>query len=277
MAGLINFEDEKEVKEFLDNLGTEYSYQCHKEKDPEGCLRLADYLDGVKKNYEAAAQVLRHNCEQNGHGESCYKLGTYHIAGKGPMGNLARMPRLDPYSFLETPIFSMTTESQDLGFTSHPRTVPIYSIVPCGVPACLRSAYSCFLRSCEKGGKKRAEACHSVGLLAHDGRALEAGPDAGAARSYYERACGEGLAASCFNLSVLYITGAPGLASDMGRALQFALQACQLGHVWGCANASRMFKLGEGVPKDQARAEELKNRAKELHSQQKEAQLTFGE
>uniref|UniRef100_W5MX03 Cytochrome c oxidase assembly factor 7 n=1 Tax=Lepisosteus oculatus TaxID=7918 RepID=W5MX03_LEPOC len=196
---------------------------------PSGCLRLADYLDGVKKNYEAAAQVLRHNCEQNGHGESCYKLGTYHIAGKG------------------------------------------------GVPACLRSAYSCFLRSCEKGGKKRAEACHSVGLLAHDGRALEAGPDAGAARNYYERACGEGLAASCFNLSVLYITGAPGLASDMGRALQFALQACQLGHVWGCANASRMFKLGEGVPKDQARAEELKNRAKELHSQQKEAQLTFGE
>lgn len=36
MAGLINFEDEKEVKEFLDNLGVEYSFQCYKEKDPEG-------------------------------------------------------------------------------------------------------------------------------------------------------------------------------------------------------------------------------------------------
>lgn len=36
MAGLINFEDENEVKQFLDNLGLEYSYQCHKEKDPEG-------------------------------------------------------------------------------------------------------------------------------------------------------------------------------------------------------------------------------------------------
>ena len=36
MAGLINFEDEKEVKQFLDNLGVEYSYQCHREKDPEG-------------------------------------------------------------------------------------------------------------------------------------------------------------------------------------------------------------------------------------------------
>lgn len=36
MAGLINFEDENEVKQFLDNLEVEYSFQCHKEKDPEG-------------------------------------------------------------------------------------------------------------------------------------------------------------------------------------------------------------------------------------------------
>lgn len=36
MAGLINFENESEVKEFLDNLGVEYSFQCYREKDPEG-------------------------------------------------------------------------------------------------------------------------------------------------------------------------------------------------------------------------------------------------
>lgn len=48
-----------------------------------GCQRLADYLEGVKKNYENAAQVLQHNCETNGYGESCYKLGAYHVTGKG--------------------------------------------------------------------------------------------------------------------------------------------------------------------------------------------------
>lgn len=42
MAGLINFEDEKEVKQFLDNLGVEYSFQCYKEKDPEGRARVAE-------------------------------------------------------------------------------------------------------------------------------------------------------------------------------------------------------------------------------------------
>uniref|UniRef100_A0A672K5V0 Cytochrome c oxidase assembly factor 7 n=1 Tax=Sinocyclocheilus grahami TaxID=75366 RepID=A0A672K5V0_SINGR len=46
MAGLINFEDEQEVKQFLEKLGVEYSYQCYREKDPEGCQRLADYLEG---------------------------------------------------------------------------------------------------------------------------------------------------------------------------------------------------------------------------------------
>lgn len=36
MAGLINFEDEEEVKVYLENLGVEFSFQCYKEKDPDG-------------------------------------------------------------------------------------------------------------------------------------------------------------------------------------------------------------------------------------------------
>lgn len=36
MAGFINFADEEEVRAYLENLHVEYSYQCFKEKDPEG-------------------------------------------------------------------------------------------------------------------------------------------------------------------------------------------------------------------------------------------------
>ena len=43
MAGLINFEDENEVKQFLDNLGVEYSFQCYKEKQPEGICALHSF------------------------------------------------------------------------------------------------------------------------------------------------------------------------------------------------------------------------------------------
>ncbi|XP_077391173.1 cytochrome c oxidase assembly factor 7 [Festucalex cinctus] len=231
MAGFVNFENDEEVKQYLDQLGMEYSYSCYKANDPEGCQMLADYMEAVKRNFEATAQVLKHNCDEHTHPGSCYKLGIYHVTGKG------------------------------------------------GVSKCLKSAYSCFMRACNTGGKRSADACHSVGLLAHDGRALEGGAsDPDMARRYYERACAGGFAPSCFNLSAMYIANnAKGLKSDMTVALKYAMRACELGHVWGCANASRMYKLGDGTEKDDKKAEELKNRARELHGLQKEKQLTFGE
>lgn len=54
MAGLINFEDENEVKQFLDNLGVEYSFQCYKEKDPEGKFSCAVHTSAVLKHWTPA-------------------------------------------------------------------------------------------------------------------------------------------------------------------------------------------------------------------------------
>lgn len=48
MAGLINFEDENEVKQFLDNLGVEYSYQCYRAKDPEGTNVRCPHFNGAE-------------------------------------------------------------------------------------------------------------------------------------------------------------------------------------------------------------------------------------
>ena len=107
---------------------------------------------------------------------------------------------------------------------------------------------------------------------------MEGGPDLTAARQYYEKACAGGFAPSCFNLSAMFIEGNPkGLEPDMTQALKFAQRACELGQVWGCANASRMYRLGEGTEKDEKKAEDLKNRAKELHTSEKERQLKFAE
>ncbi|KAM9528458.1 LOW QUALITY PROTEIN: cytochrome c oxidase assembly factor 7-like [Salvelinus alpinus] len=66
-ARLVNFEDEKEVKQHLDNKGVEFSYQCYREKDPEGCQRLADYMEGVKENVESTTQgklqiIMAYSC-----------------------------------------------------------------------------------------------------------------------------------------------------------------------------------------------------------------------
>ncbi|XP_069835599.1 cytochrome c oxidase assembly factor 7 [Dendropsophus ebraccatus] len=229
MAGLVDFKNEEEVKEFLENLGTEYSYQCHREKDADGCHRLAEYLENIKKNFEAAAKILKINCEQNEQSESCYRLGAYHITGKG------------------------------------------------GLPVDLKAAYGCFLKSCQKGGKKSIDSCHNVALLAQEGRVNDGNPDYSAARDYYTKACDAKFSPSCFNLSTMYLEGSAGFPKDMSRALHFSEKACELGHVWACANASRMYKLGDGVSKDDAKAETLKKRAKDLYQKQKEApEITFG-
>ncbi|XP_077189847.1 cytochrome c oxidase assembly factor 7 [Paroedura picta] len=232
MAGLVNFEDEEEVKEYLENLKVEYSFQCYKEKDPDGCHRLANYLEGVKKDFEGTAKVLKENCEKNEHSESCYKLGTYYVSGKG------------------------------------------------GLPADLKTAYSCFLKSYNKGGKKSTEACHNIGLLLHNGLVNDdVKSSASLARDYYSKACDRDFAPSCFNLSAIYLQGAPGVPKDMSKALEYSLKACDLKHIWACANASRMYKLGDGVEKNDAKAETLKNRAMSLHKEQQAGSrsLTFGE
>ncbi|KAJ1170240.1 hypothetical protein NDU88_002121 [Pleurodeles waltl] len=230
MAGLVDFQNEEEVQEYLTNVGTEYSYQCYKEKDPNGCHRLAEYFEGIKKNFNSAAQVLKANCEQNQHSESCYKLGAYYITGKG------------------------------------------------GLAPNLKAAYDCFIKSCKKGGKKSIEACHNAGLLAHDGRVFEGKPDPAVARDYYTMACNGNFSPSCFNLSALYIQGAPGLPKDMTQAMNYSIKACDLGHVWACANASRMYKLGDGVDKNDAKAEALKDKARDLHKEQEATkEITFGE
>ncbi len=49
---------------------------------------------------------------------------------RGQWANLARMPGLHPYSLSKDILgFLMTTGSQDLGLTSHPKDGAFYSIV----------------------------------------------------------------------------------------------------------------------------------------------------
>lgn len=36
MAGVVDFQDEEQVKSFLENMEVECNYQCYREKDPNG-------------------------------------------------------------------------------------------------------------------------------------------------------------------------------------------------------------------------------------------------
>ena len=104
--------------------------------------------------------------------------------------------------------------------------------------------------------------CNNAGLVAQNGhQAVQ--PDGKTAEGYFKRACDGDFKNGCFNLSILYLQGKH-VDKDMGKALEYSLKSCQLGHPWGCGNASRILKTGDGVPKDEKKGEELLKRAKEL-------------
>lgn len=129
-----------------------------------------------------------------------------------------------------------------------------------GLPQSFASAYTCFQRACGLGSN---EACNNAGMI------VQSGTD-GVARSsrealaFFVRSCKGGFHTGCFNASNLYIKGSDEVPKDMPLALQYALLGCERGHFMACANASRMLDLGDGVPQDKAKAQELRARAVEL-------------
>ncbi|KAK2170336.1 hypothetical protein LSH36_3g14019 [Paralvinella palmiformis] len=81
LAGAYDLRKEEEVKEYLDNLGTEYRFQCYYEKRPDGCHRLADFLEAFRRDETRARKVFLQNCEENNYGHSCFKYGNYNMMG----------------------------------------------------------------------------------------------------------------------------------------------------------------------------------------------------
>lgn len=75
-----------------------------------------------------------------------------------------------------------------------------------------------------------------------------------------EKACDAKNANACYYLSGMYIVGvqkdpqskdAAGkeelrVAKDMAKAFKFALEGCNLGNMYSCANVSQMYAKGDG-------------------------------
>lgn len=99
------------------------------------------------------------------------------------------------------------------------------------------------------------------------------------------KACEEGQHNGCFNLSVHHLrarrmddvrgahrprrgtaaaAAALGATHESAQALYYAVRACDMGHVGGCINASKMLRDGDGVARDEQRAEALKKAAELL-------------
>lgn len=100
---------------------------------------------------------------------------------------------------------------------------------------------------------------------------------------YFKKACDKNDNMACHYLSSMYISGVPknledfnphdpeknknieyAIKPDFKEAFKYASKACELGHVYGCANVSIMYAKGEGVEKNEELAEKFKKITIEL-------------
>uniref|UniRef100_A0A1Q3FDL3 Putative cytochrome c oxidase assembly factor 7 n=1 Tax=Culex tarsalis TaxID=7177 RepID=A0A1Q3FDL3_CULTA len=255
-----DLKNESDVKDYLENLGIQYRFGCYSEKKPDVCHLLGDYLEGIKKDFDKAGKVYRSNCDDYGYAKSCLKYGNYSFLGKGRASDKG-----DPVK-----------------------------------------AYTYYEKGCQLNDP---DAClHSGLLLVSKSIPKEMKRDVGKAFEYLTKSCEMNNGNACFYLSGMHISGvvkdefkakqqelyqqqksAPpkdkpsGLPAsayvverDMQKAFEFAYKACELRNMYACSNLSQMYAKGDGIPRDEKKAEKYKQLALEMQDEiKKQQQLNF--
>ncbi|XP_071449769.1 cytochrome c oxidase assembly factor 7 homolog [Hetaerina americana] len=151
------------------------------------------------------------------------------------------------------------------------------------VPKDQKTAFDYYNRGCEYGD---VDSCLYGGLMSVAASSkIKNERDFPLGLKLLEKACSGGNAFSCHYISGMYLAGVQSpaktedLPKDMKKAHHYAAEACKLGNPQACANLSIMYKNGEGVTKDEAKAEHFKKMAIDMHEEatKQQRQLTFQE
>ncbi|XP_022087915.1 cytochrome c oxidase assembly factor 7-like [Acanthaster planci] len=211
---------------------------------------VKEYLANLETEYN-------YQCYREKSGEGCYRLGEFYAGIRGDLSKAA------PAYATSCNTYSHAVSCNKLA------ALHLYGK---GVDKDRRKAVDYFVKSCEGG---YLTGCYGAGV-ALSGGDTEDPPQAAA---FLQRACEGDHQEGCFQLGGVYLRGLGAVEKDLAKAFHYTLRSCQLGQMYGCANVSRMYRLGDGTAKDEKLAEEYKAKAKELHRQAKEkaAQLKFGE
>lgn len=234
-----DLKSESEVKDYITNLGIEYRFGCYSEKKPEVCHLLADFLEAIKKDYEKAAKVYRHNCDEYKFGKSCLKYGGYSLIGKGNQ----KLDYPTAYSYFEKGCKLNETNScfnQALLLVTKNDSFGIKQDVVKGMQllekACnAQNAMACYYLS----------GLHIAG--AKNGKKIG---EKGEKNDY-------------------------DVPRNMEQAFHYALEGCKLGNMYSCANLSQMYAKGDGVEKNVKLAEKYKARALELQNDEQHSTETL--
>ncbi|XP_026748497.2 cytochrome c oxidase assembly factor 7 homolog [Galleria mellonella] len=211
---------EDEVKEYIENLGIEYRFGCYKEKKPEVCHLLGDYLEAIKKDFEKAAKVFKSNCLDYNFGKSCLKYGNYALVGRG---NIKGSPSE------ALPYFEKGCELNDPTACLHAGMILTATGPGINVKRDVPKGYNYLKKSCDQ---KDDMACHYL-----SGMYLTGVPKNVSDFNPHNPEK---------NKNIDYL-----IKPDKKQAFQFALKGCEYGNMYACANVSVMYKKGDGVEKNE--------------------------
>uniref|UniRef100_A0A224YWJ6 Cytochrome c oxidase assembly factor 7 n=1 Tax=Rhipicephalus zambeziensis TaxID=60191 RepID=A0A224YWJ6_9ACAR len=199
-----DLQKEEDVKEFLKNLGIEYRFECFKEKKPDGCHRLGDYLEAIKKDFARACNVYKNNCDDYHYGKSCFKYANYRLVGKGSAMDKVEAQRY--YHLGCEAGHAKACFGVGLGVTSPDS----------GLEQDVTKGLAFFSKACDMGS---ADGCYFASSLYITGR--EGLPrDMRRAFEFAVRACDLKNMQACSNVSLMYARG-HGVKKDASQAERY--------------------------------------------------------
>jgi len=210
-----DFKKEEEVKEFLDNIGIEYRFGCFSEKKPDSCHLLGDYFETVKKDFEKAGKVYKANCDDSGHGRSCYKFANYSYLGRGLKQNME-----DAYSYYLKGCAGDDADSCMNG------GLMCVSKAPANVQRTKDYGKGMALlnKACDN---KNAFSCYYIAGMYIQGEKDHLEKDMTKAFSYSMRACDLGNIYACANVSQMYRKG-DGVEANIEKSEEFKNKALEM-------------------------------------------------
>ncbi|KAJ2938729.1 hypothetical protein O0L34_g3339 [Tuta absoluta] len=243
-----DLKQEDDVKEYIENLGIEYRFGCYKEKKPEVCHLLADYLEAIKKDFDKAGKVYKNNCEEFKFGKSCLKYGNYTLVGKG---------KGDPDPAAALPYFEQGCDLGESTACLHAGMLLTATGPAVNLKRDVPKGYNYLKKGCDNNEEM---ACHYLSGMYMTGVPRDP-------KQYNPHNPDK-------NKNLDYL-----IKPDMKQAFQFAKKACELGNMYACANISMMYKKGDGCEKNEAESKKFFKIAQEIqkaHETTKELKFQQG-
>lgn len=245
MAGLVDFSDEEEVQEYLNNTEVEFMFGCHKEHQEDSCYRLGEFLETIRKKFTEAGTIYKECCTKYKNAPCCTKAGHFHMLGKGGL----KESKLEAFKCYETACAQDTYTDQGkndrlaIGCCNY------------GILLCDQEFVSDNKEYLSRNNKENVKS--SI---------IDA----------FKRACSLQDRHGCTLLSQFYMSNyGEDRTKSFKLSAQYAEKACELGDVRSCHNLSLMYTRGDGVEKDPKLAKKYAqlrdNYAKDALS------LTFGD